>query len=154
MTTAFLNRQAILSAPVSMTEVEVLEWGGSVRVRALSAKSRVLLLDAVMSNEAEHSAWKADQALPAEQRQGLPRVDLYDQSILTVLHCIVDENGDPMFSLDDYDAFTVLDYQTILNLFRALKNHENRAPEIQKKTSASTTKGGSSSASRSRSEKP
>lgn len=148
---ALLSREAILAAPVSTTEVEVPEWGGSVRIRALSAKARTLVLDAIYANEAEHRAWKDDQAKPEGERDGVERVDLYEQHILTLIYGIVDEHGDQMFGLEDYEAFRSLDYQTVVNLWVAMKKHENRDPEDQKKSSGSTRNGGSSSASRSRS---
>lgn len=148
-----LSREAILAAPVATTEVEVPEWGGSVLIRALSAKSRVLLLDAIYANEAAHAAWKEDQAKPESERAGLERVDLYDHSILTVIFGIVDEAGEQMFSLADYERFAGLDYNTIVHLWSAMNNHSRRDPEAEKKSSASTRKGGSSSASRSRSAK-
>lgn len=148
-----LSREAILAAPVATTEVEVPEWGGSVLIRALSAKSRVLLLDAIYANEAAHTAWKEDQAKPEGERAGLERVDLYDHSILTVIFGIVDEAGEQMFSLADYERFAGLDYNTIVHLWSAMNNHSRRDPEAEKKSFASTRKGGSSSASRSRSAK-
>ena len=148
-----LSRDAILSAPVATTEVEVPEWGGSVFVRALSAKSRMHLLDAIYLNDAEHTAWKEDQTKPVDEREGVARVDLLDQSILTVIHGIVDANGDQMFTVSDYDTFAALDYNIIVALWSAMNNHSRRDPEAVKKNSEKTRKGASSSVSRSRSVK-
>lgn len=124
-----LSREAILAAPVATTEVEVPEWGGSVLIRALSAKSRVLLLDAIYANEAAHAAWKEDQAKPEGERAGLDRVDLYDHSILTVIFGIVTDAGEQMFSIEDYERFANLDYNTIVHLWSAMNNHSRRDPE-------------------------
>jgi len=148
-----LSREAILAAPVVTTEVEVPEWNGSVRIRALSAKSRVVLLDAIYANSNAHDAWQEDQAKPESERTGVARVDLYDHSILSVIHGIVDEKGERMFSLEDYDAFTELDYQTIVHLWTAMNELHKRDPEGQKKTSDLTRSAGSSSGSRNRSAK-
>ncbi|WP_336869482.1 hypothetical protein [Sphingomonas sanguinis] len=128
-----LSRDAILAAPIPTSDVEVPEWGGTVRIRALSARARVDLLDAIYANDAAHTAWKEDQALPEGEREGLPRVDLYEQAILTVIFGIVDENGDQMFSVADYDAFAELDYQTIVSLWQAMQEHARRDPESLKK---------------------
>ncbi len=143
-----LTRQEILSAPVPTTDVEVPEWGGTVRIRGLSAKARVLLLDAIYENEAAHTAWREDEEKAEDQREGVPRVDLFDQSILTVIFGIVDENGEQIFGVDDYDAFAELDYQTIVNLWLAMQQHSKRDPEAQKKSSGAARKGASSSGSR------
>jgi hypothetical protein len=148
-----LSREAILSAPVATTEVEVPEWGGSVLVRALSAKSRVLLLDAIYANEAEYTAWKEDQDKPVADREGLARVDLYDQSILTVIFAIVDEDGVQRFTVDDYDLFAEMDYSILVNLWTAVTKHSRRDPEALKKNSDRIRKGASSSASRANSAK-
>ncbi|WP_156359345.1 phage tail assembly chaperone [Sphingomonas sp. Leaf242] len=149
-----LSREAILAAPVVTTEVEVPEWGGSVLVRALSLKARMALLDAIYANDAEHTAWKEDQAKPEADREGLARVDLYDQSILTVIHAIVDETGEQVFTVDDYDRFAAIDYDVIKNIWVAVTMHSRRDPEALKKNSGKTRTGGSSSGSRSRSAKP
>jgi len=148
-----LSRDAILAAPIPTSDVEVPEWGGTVRIRALSARARVDLLDAIYANDAAHTAWKEDQALPEVEREGLPRVDLYEQAILTVIFGIVDENGDQMFSVADYEAFAELDYQTIVSLWQAMQEHARRDPESLKKNSAAARKGASSSGSLSRSAK-
>lgn len=114
-----LSRSAILAAPVSTKDIEIPEWGGSVRVRALSVSRRVELLDAIALNEREHSAWTIDQSKPEEERDGLTRVDLYDQSVLIALFAIVDDDNEPMFSADDYAAFGELDYATIAQIWHA-----------------------------------
>lgn len=131
-----LSREAILAAPIPTSDVEVPEWGGVVRIRALSARARIDLLDAVYANEAAHSAWKEDQALPEEEREGVARTDLFEQSILTVIFGIVDENGDQMFTVEDYAAFAELDYQTIVNLWQAMQAHARRDPDDLKKIPA------------------
>lgn len=148
-----LSREAILAAPVATTQVEVPEWGGSVLIRALSIKARILLHDAIALNEAAHSAWREDQAKPEDEREGLARVDLYDQAILTVIHGIVDETGAQMFSVEDYDRFADLNYNTMVSLWVSMNNLHRTDHAAEKKSSASTRKGGSSTGSRSRSAK-
>lgn len=130
-----LTREAILAARVVTTEVEVPEWGGSVHVRALSLNARMALLDIIYANEAANTAWKEDQAKPVGEREGLPKVDLYDQAILTVLFGIVDEAGKPRFTVEDYDLFAEMDYPIIVNLWSAMNNHSRRDPEAVKKNS-------------------
>lgn len=114
-----LSRSAILAAPVLTKDVEIPEWGGSVRVRALSVSRRVELLDAIALNEHEHSAWKVDQSKPEGEREGLTRVDLFDQTVLIALFSIVDDENEPMFGSEDYEAFGELDYATIAKIWHA-----------------------------------
>jgi hypothetical protein len=151
---AILNRSQILAAPVVTRDVEVAEWGGTVRVRSMTPRSRASILDAIYANEADVRAYEADQALAEEDREGLAVVDLYDQSILTVIYGIVDEDGELMFSMDDYEAFRDLSYTTITLLWTAIAELDKRipttTPQAEKKSSARTRNGGSSSVSRRR----
>ncbi len=130
-----LSREAILSAPVAKSEVFVPEWNDTVFIRALSMTNRVKLLDAIYANNAAHEAWKEDQEKPEDEREGLPRVDIQDQAILSLLFCICDDKGDLMFGLEDYDTFAGFDYPTIVSLWTALKKHETRDGEAEKKSS-------------------
>lgn len=131
-----LSREAILAAKAPYREINVPELGGKVRVRGLSVKSRVKLLDAIYDNEIAHTSWKQDQAKPEGERDGVARVDLYDQAVLTVLVGIVDANGEQMFDFDDYEWFASFDYDVIAAIWSAMNNLQKRDPEAVKKNSA------------------
>lgn len=79
-----LNREQILSAPDLPTkEVLVPSWGGSVLVRGMTG--------------AERDKWSVDRDR-AEDEQG----DRFDNITAAYLaRCIVDEQGQPLFSADD-----------------------------------------------------
>lgn len=130
-----LSREAILSAPVAKSEVFVPEWNDTVFIRALSMANRIKLLDAIYANEAAHTAWKEDQEKPEDEREGVARVDIQDQTILALLFAICDEQGELLFGLGDYDVFASFDYPTIVSLWTALKKHEVRDGEAEKKSS-------------------
>lgn len=149
---ALLNRSQILSAPIATKDVDIAEWGGTVRVRSLSARSRTFLLDAIYANEAAVQAYKADQARDEADREGIARVDHYDQSILSVLFSVVDEDNEALFTLDDYDALRDLSYPTIVELWSAIADLDKRVPKVsveeQKKSLGKTRNAGSYSGSR------
>lgn len=151
---SILNRSQILSAPIVTRDVEVAEWAGTVRVRSMTPRSRALILDAIYANEDAKGAYEADQALPEEDREGLDKVEIYDQSILTVIFGIVDEDGELMFSLDDYESFRDLSYTTITLLWTAIAELDKRipttSPQAEKKSSAKTRRSGSYSGSQRR----
>jgi hypothetical protein len=150
---AILNRSQILAAPIVTRDVEVAEWGGTVRVRSMTPRSRTMILDAIYANEDDKSAYEADQNKPEEEREGLEPVALLDQSILTVIFGIVDDEGELMFSLEDYEAFRDLSYTTITLLWTAIAELDKRIPttaQTEKKSSARTRKGGSFSGSQRR----
>lgn len=132
-----LNRSQIFAAPTMTKDVEVHEWGGSVRVRAMTPRTRVQLLDAINANAREVEDYEADQALELEDRQGLPKVEYLDQTILTLITCIVDEKGKPLFTMADYPQFLDLGYATLGRVWTAIRDLD--APldtDALKKTSA------------------
>lgn len=130
-----LSREAILSAPVAKSEVFVPEWNDTVFVRALSMVNRIKLMDAVTANYEAHTEWKEDQDKPEDERQGIARVDIQDQAILTLIFTICDDAGELLFDLDDYPVIAKFDYPTVVSLWTAQKKHENRDFEAQKKSS-------------------
>ncbi|PTW49362.1 hypothetical protein C8J25_101870 [Sphingomonas faeni] len=147
-----LSRAAILAAPVPTREVEVPEWGGTILVRSLSAKTRMQAIEAINERQTLVDAYEADQAKPEDEREGLAAAYPLDNSIMSVLFAIVDEELNPMFSMDDYSAFEDLSLPTLTHIFRQMQILETPtvAYNEQKKSSVSRRKGGSSSGSRSR----
>ena len=142
-----LSRDAILNAAAVTKDVEV--FGGTARIRALSLARRLELSDAVAANSIAHDEWLKDQELPEGERKGVEKVTVYDQALVSILFAFVDEAGDWMFTVEDYPLFLNLDYPDIVRLWGNLQDLSIRvAPEDQKKSSASTRKGGSSSGSR------
>lgn len=86
---AFLTRDAILAAPdLAIIEVEVPEWGGTVRVRALSGAER---------DSFEASCMK-------EKRDGKTEFDPRNMRAKLVALCLVDGNGLRIFQQDDVKA--------------------------------------------------
>lgn len=145
-----LGREAILNSKVQTREVEVPEWGGVVLIRALSPLSRMALMEGFRERQEAEEAYKADQEKPEEEREGLAKVPMLDDSILSVMFAIVDENLEPLFGWDDYDSFLKLSYPTMQHLYKQMIHLEARLPvpvEEQKKSSGTARKGGSSSAS-------
>ena len=143
-----LSREAILSAPAATDEVNIPEWGGTVRVRAPSISTRLKMLEAIDANVRAHNAWKEDQEKPEDARETLPRVDIHDQTIINVIFAIVDENDELMFTMEDYPRFAELDFITIAALYRATITLMNRDPLAEKKSSGGAKKRSSSSGSR------
>lgn len=85
---ALLSRSAILEADDLTTEdVEVPEWGGSVRIRALTGVERDRLEASMLG--------KNGQASAAKMANFRARI---------VATCMVDENGDSVFGTADVVA--------------------------------------------------
>lgn len=124
-----LSKDQIFKAPIPTLEVEVPEWGGTVKVRALSALARMQVMDAIFTNEEAVAAYKEDNTLP--------KVEAYDQNILGVIYSIIGEDNEPIFSIDDYAQVATLNYPTLLHVWIMSQSLENRKPfETKKKSSA------------------
>jgi hypothetical protein len=82
-----LNKQAILSADdLKSVDVEVSEWGGSVRVRTMTGTQR----------EAFGSALAGDDG----------KADMGTFRVKLVVACAVGEDGEPLFTFDDVHALS------------------------------------------------
>ena len=129
-----LTRGQILSAPVPTIDVETPD--GLVRVRAMSPRLRVEMLDVIHANERAVEDYEADQALDEDKREGLAKVERYDQTVLTVLFTLVDEKGNRLFSMDDYDAACDLSMPSLRVIWEAFMQLESGVtPASLKKTS-------------------
>lgn len=131
-----LNRAQILSAPIPTLEVEVPEWGGSVRVRALSPLLRMELSDLVAANQREVEEYEEDQALDEADRKGVAKVELLDQTVVSVIHMVVDEDCNRVFSMDDYPTLANFALPTFRKVWEAfLQLEAGTAPTALKKSS-------------------
>ncbi len=83
-----LTREDILKADDRPTEtVHVPEWGGDVLVRGLDGRGR--------------DSYFASMTVQAGNRQ---RMDTTNATAKLVASCIVTEDGEPLFSMDDVNA--------------------------------------------------
>ena len=103
-TAAFLSRDAILEAPdLAIVDVEVPEWGGTVRVRAL--------------NVAERDAFEA--SCMKEKREGGKEFDPRNVRAKLAALTLVDENGLRMFQQDDIKALGRKSAKALARVFDA-----------------------------------
>jgi hypothetical protein len=149
----FLTADQILASPIPVREVEVPEWGGTVLVRSLSPRARIAIIEVLHADRDAMTAYDEDQAKPVEDREGLSKPTAHDDSIMSVIFCVVGEDKRPLFTMEHYDRFLDLSYATIEAIYTQIRMLQmGHVPaEEQKKNSATPRKSGSSSASRSRS---
>ena len=87
-TSALLSRDAILRADDTQYEVvDVPEWGGSVRIKGMTAYERDRFEDSIV-----------------EQKGGDVRVNHINMRAKLLTMCIVDEDGNRIFNPDDIKA--------------------------------------------------
>lgn len=150
-----LSRDQILGARVPHRDLSIPEWGGTVRLQPFTIASRLELLDIVLENHSQYTAFIEDQARDEDQRLGLAEVVKFDDMLIQIIFCIVDEHGKRIFSTSDHEIFKQLSYPTIEALWREIAELNAMKPldvahEAEKKSSAPTTKSGSHTGSRSR----
>jgi hypothetical protein len=128
-----LSRGDILNSKIPTIEVDVDEWGGSVFVRAPSSRSRIDMLDVVHANERAIDDYEQDQLLPEGEREGLEKVERLEYAYVELIFGIVDDKGERLFSMDDYEQLLTLNYPTILHLYGQMKTLDKRPAPIKKK---------------------
>lgn len=98
---SFLGRDAILGADDFEYEVvNIPSWGGKVRVRPLNAKQR--------------SQIEGQMAHIAQAKKGYEK--LGDAALRMVVWCVVDEQGQPIFTEQDVSALAKKSSKPILHL--------------------------------------
>jgi len=91
---------------------------GDISLRQLSIRKRLDMQDALYANITAADAYEADQKLPEDQRQGLDPVKRFDHTLLTILFSVADNDGELMFTIDDYDALEQLPHSMSEFLWR------------------------------------
>jgi hypothetical protein len=133
---AILSKADILAVGPVIKTVNVEEWGGEVRLRALTARGRMELWDYRAANIADHQAYEKDQLLDENKRENLAPVELLDDAFLQLIFSIVGEDNERLFSADDIDLFNDLPYATLNFLFTEVMALQTRSnPATLKKTS-------------------
>ena len=129
---SYLTRDAILAAAALKTEdVPVPEWGGSVLVRELRGRER--------------DEWEASLAVQ-RGRQMVP--DVANMRAKLVARCVVDAEGEPVFSQQDVNALGELSAAALDRVFEVASRLSALNPdslEEKAKNSATAQNGGSTS---------
>lgn len=94
---AFLTAGEILASERPVEELEIPEWGGSVRLRALSA--------------GQMTRWLDDNAQ-------IPKIPHVNERLMALT--VVDEAGAPLFSVDQIAALEDLAYIAYSRVLRAV----------------------------------
>ena len=129
---SYLTRDAILAAAALRTEdVPVPEWGGSVLVRELRGRER--------------DEWEASLAVQ-RGRQMVP--DVANMRAKLVARCVVDAEGEPVFTQQDVNALGELSAAALDRVFEVASRLSALNPdslEEKAKNSATAQNGGSTS---------
>lgn len=114
-----VTRSAVLSSKLPYQDIPVPEWGGEARVQAMSVSTRAAFLEAYRLSIVRNEAWLADQALPADEQQGVERADEVDYTLSLIAHSVVAEDGTFIFDSQNVQELNDLCYVTIGKLYKA-----------------------------------
>ena len=102
-----LTKQAIVEArDVPFEDVEVPEWGGTVRIRTMDGTARDRYDMELLSRIKKGKDGKVEKS----SMVGLPR--------LLLVHCLVDEQGELLFSVSEIEELTKKSGAVIEKLFK------------------------------------
>jgi hypothetical protein len=138
---SYLTRDAILQIDdLPVEDVSVPEWGGSVRVRGLTARERVEF-------EASNTVMRGDQLVP----------DVDNAVAKLVALCVVDEDGTQVFTRQDANALGEKSSAALARVFdvAARLSGMSQGTDVEiKKDSTPTLDAGSSFTSHGNSDAP
>jgi len=117
---ALLTRDQILATKLPHVDIDVPALGGTVRLQAFSATTGVEVVKTYTDNLSAVNAHEVDQAKPEADREGLPPVKPFDHILVQLLYAIVDQDGHPIFTIDDYEWFAdQFSYEVLRQLWTA-----------------------------------
>jgi hypothetical protein len=104
----YLSRAAIDTVEDRPTgEVEVPQWGGWVRIQAMSAKQRSMITGTMMAVDGVDVKVRADEIGSVQLR--------------TVAACLIEEDGSPTYQEHEYDSIGEKNAGAIETIYTALQ---------------------------------
>lgn len=94
-----LTKQQILSAPLILKEIEIAEWGGSVKIRPLTLAEQAKIADL---------GTKYDKSLVVAKAKGI--------MLPLIQWAVVDDDGNALFDNQDIDALMNKSASALLRL--------------------------------------
>ncbi|SEM40590.1 hypothetical protein SAMN05192583_0074 [Sphingomonas gellani] len=127
-----LSRSALLSAKLPTRDVPVPEMGpdAEVRIQQMSVNTRTAYFERIWAYQDAVRDWEFDQALPADERKGLTEPAPLDMAILAIVHSIIDENGQTIFTEQDIPIFGQWSKLAVTRIYEAVNeiNHYDKNP--------------------------
>lgn len=115
-----LSRSALLSAKLPTRDVPVPEMGldAVVRVQQMSVNTRAEYLERIRQHTLAEYAYEDDQALPVADRKGVAKPADLDNAVLCIVHSLVDEEGNTLFTEQDMPLFNSWSNSAVTRIFQ------------------------------------
>lgn len=112
-----IGRDQVLKAETfEYRDIDVPEWGGSVRVREMKAADR---------DDWETSVYKLDTP------DGKVKLDRKDFRAKLLVKCLVDENGDRLFADDEVAILSAKSAKVLIRLFAVAQEINGMSVEAE-----------------------
>ena len=104
------NKKDILSRKPVTEDIDLPGWSFKVRVAQFTVGRRVAFIEQLSENLEAVEAHKNDP-------ENNPEVEELDEAILGLIYMVVDEDGELLFTLDDYGSIKELPYIDIQKIY-------------------------------------
>jgi hypothetical protein len=135
---ALLTRSQILAAKLPHQDVDIPEWGGSVRIQQMSVDTRVKFLETIRVYNDAVFQWEANELLDAKDkaRKKIVKPEHVDTPALAIVTCLVDDSGNRMFTDKETTELNKLSFVSVRNLYAAVLdlNDFNKSTSAQVET--------------------
>lgn len=127
-----LSRSALLSAKLPTRDVPVPEMGpdAEVRIQQMSVNTRTAYFERIWTYQDAVRDYEFDQALPVNEQKGIAKPADLDVAILALVHSIVDEEGQTVFTEQDIPLFGQWSKTAVTRIYEAVNeiNHYDKNP--------------------------
>lgn len=131
---ALLNRNQILEAKdIKTKDIEVKEWGGTIRIKQLSAKEyNDITMNMVNIRKMAAKQLSSKKNSDENLEDAINELAIKNQKILLIIKSVVDENMKPLFTEADMELIyqkntNVIDrIITEIEAFNAVATEENK----------------------------
>lgn len=130
---ALLNRNQILEAKdIKTKDIEVPEWGGTIRIKQLSAKE---YNDITMSmvNIRKMAAKQISRKNPDDVEDAINETAVKNQKILLIVKSVVDENMKPLFTEADMELLYQKNTNVVDKIIAEIEEFNSVSTEDAKK---------------------
>lgn len=131
---ALLNRNQILEAKdIQTKDIEVTEWGGTIRIKQLSAKEH----NDIVMNMINIRKMAAKQLSKRNTNENLEdainELAIKNQKILLIIKSVVDENMKPLFGEEDIELLYQKNTNVIDKIVAEIEEFNSVSTEDTKK---------------------
>ena len=131
---ALLNRNQILEAKdIQTKDIEVKEWGGTIRIKQLSAKEYNDIFMNMINIRKMAAKQLSKKNTNENLEEAINELAIKNQKILIIIKSVVDENMNPLFTEADMELLYQKNTNVINRLIEEIEEFNSVSTEDVKK---------------------